>query len=83
LGADEKSAQGRPLKKQQSKAIRKSYLPDVLETWRVWGISLQFYELRSTRNWGIADFEDLIGMIRLAQSLGAISSGSTRYMRRS
>ena len=38
---------------------------------RLWGISLQLYELRSSRNWGIGDFADLAEMIRLAHSLGA------------
>src|SRR6195952_4584942 len=60
----------RPLKKQRSKAVLKSYLPDVLEMERLWGISLQLYELRSSRNWGIGDFADLAEMIRLAHSLG-------------
>jgi 4-alpha-glucanotransferase len=59
------------VRKHKSKPIPKSYLPDVLEKERVWGISLQLYELRSRRNWGIGDFEDLIAMIRLANSLGA------------
>lgn len=61
----------RPLKHKPSKAIPKSYLPEALKQGRVWGISLQLYELRSKRNWGIGDFEDLIDMIRLACSLGA------------
>jgi len=47
------------------------YLPEFLETHRVWGINLQLYELRSGRNWGIGDFGDLIEMIGLAASLGA------------
>ena len=70
LGVAEKSAVT-PLKQKPSQAIPKSYLPEALEQGRVWGISLQLYELRSERNWGIGDFEDLIGMIRLASSLGA------------
>lgn len=70
LGVEEKSAP-RPLKHKPPKAIPKSYLPEALKQRRVWGISLQLYELRSKRNWGIGDFEDLIGMIRLASSLGA------------
>ncbi|WP_426232220.1 hypothetical protein [Pararhizobium sp. DWP3-4] len=59
LGVDEKSGQA-PLKKQPPKVIPKSYMPNILERARVWGISLQLYELRSGRNWGIGDFEDLI-----------------------
>ncbi|MBX4976930.1 4-alpha-glucanotransferase [Rhizobium lentis] len=53
------------------KAIPKSFLPDFLFRTRVWGISLQLYELRSARNWGIGDFEDLSDMAGLAAKLGA------------
>jgi 4-alpha-glucanotransferase len=77
LGIDVESAppnaEQRRVRKKQSprKAIPKSYLPVVLMINRVWGMSLQLYELRSRRNWGIGDFEDLVEMIRLAGSLGA------------
>lgn len=51
------------------------FLPDFLSVdlsshERVWGISLQLYELRSERNWGIGDFEDLKTMIDMVASLG-------------
>ncbi|EUB98129.1 4-alpha-glucanotransferase [Rhizobium sp. CF080] len=46
------------------------FVPDFLVEERVWGLSLQLYELRSQRNWGIGDFEDLRVMIGLAASLG-------------
>ncbi|MBX5156855.1 MULTISPECIES: 4-alpha-glucanotransferase [unclassified Rhizobium] len=48
-----------------------SFLPDFLSDTRVWGVSLQLYELRSARNWGIGDFKDLADMADLAGSLGA------------
>ncbi|AIC30818.1 4-alpha-glucanotransferase protein (plasmid) [Rhizobium etli bv. mimosae str. IE4771] len=51
--------------------IAMSYLPSLLSGTRIWGISLQLYELRSARNWGIGDFEDLVVMADLAGSLGA------------
>ncbi|MVA54988.1 4-alpha-glucanotransferase [Agrobacterium vitis] len=47
------------------------YLPDYLVQDRVWGISLQLYELRSARNWGIGDFADLQSMVMLAADHGA------------
>ncbi|AYD05168.1 4-alpha-glucanotransferase (plasmid) [Neorhizobium sp. NCHU2750] len=46
------------------------FVPEFLSSERVWGVSLQLYELRSARNWGIGDFEDLRVMIDLVASLG-------------
>lgn len=45
--------------------------PEWLEATRVWGISLQLYELRSRRNWGIGDFSDLAAFCGLAAEAGA------------
>jgi 4-alpha-glucanotransferase len=82
LGVDTKT-QGRPAtkgedrtgkresKKSSKKKIPRSYIPNFLQYGRVWGISLQLYELRSDRNWGIGDFEDLSAMVDLVGSLGA------------
>ncbi|MBB3233775.1 4-alpha-glucanotransferase [Phyllobacterium endophyticum] len=47
------------------------FLPDWLESARCWGISLQLYELRSARNWGIGDFADLLKAIQLFANAGA------------
>jgi 4-alpha-glucanotransferase len=47
------------------------YLPAILERGRVWGFSLQLYELRSSRNWGIGDLADLAAFCELAGKLGA------------
>lgn len=44
---------------------------------RVWGISLQLYELRSSRNWGIGDFDDLARLCEIAGSWGADFVGLT------
>jgi 4-alpha-glucanotransferase len=37
---------------------------------RVWGIAVQLYSLRSDDNWGIGDFHDLAGLIRMTAPLG-------------
>jgi len=45
------------------------HVPDRTE--KAWGISAQLYEIRSGRNWGIGDFEDLAGLCRIAARAGA------------
>lgn len=47
------------------------HVPDWLDRGRAWGIALQLYQLRSRRNWGIGDFEDLARFAETAASLGA------------
>ena len=47
------------------------HVPDWLDHTRVWGISLQLYELRSRRNWGIGDFADLATFCDIAAEAGA------------
>ncbi|MBY5355878.1 4-alpha-glucanotransferase [Rhizobium leguminosarum] len=68
---------GAPRRQPAAKKIARSFLPDFLSNTPVWGISLQLYELRSARNWGIGDFEDLSDMADLAGSLGADFIGLT------
>lgn len=69
--SDRSTAARAPVRRHRRKNIPKTFLPEFLDKQRVWGISLQLYELRSVRNWGIGDFEDLIATIELAGSLGA------------
>ncbi len=47
------------------------YVPDWLRDTRCWGIACQLYSLRSRRNWGIGDFEDLARFAEIAAEAGA------------
>lgn len=47
------------------------YLPGFLGEGRAWGVTCQLYGLRSRRNWGIGDFEDLARLGEIAARLGA------------
>jgi 4-alpha-glucanotransferase len=49
-------------------AVETCFVPPFLRRDRVWGLTCQLYGLRSERNWGIGDFEDLA---RLAEIVGA------------
>src|SRR5215469_7035387 len=42
---------------------------------RAWLLAVQLYSIRSARNWGMGDFTDLEGLIRLAGQLGADGVG--------
>lgn len=42
---------------------------------RGWLLAVQLYSIRSDRNWGIGDFTDLAGLVRLARQLGADGVG--------
>ena len=44
------------------------HMPDWLRDGRCWGVACQLYGLRSARNWGIGDFEDLA---RFAETVAA------------
>lgn len=47
------------------------FIPDGLQQGRAWGITCQLYGLRSSRNAGIGDFEDLARMAEIAAGAGA------------
>ncbi|MEQ1794767.1 MAG: 4-alpha-glucanotransferase [Nitrospira sp.] len=54
-------------------APARCYVPDSLHAGaRTWGVALQLYALRSERNWGIGDFQDLSTLVEWAgKTLGA------------
>jgi 4-alpha-glucanotransferase len=47
------------------------FVPEWLRQGRVWGVTCQLYGLRSQRNWGIGDFEDLARLAEWAGACGA------------
>lgn len=48
-----------------------AFWPLFLVDQRSWGLSVQAYALRSARNWGIGDFEDIAQLAEITASLGA------------
>lgn len=53
-------------------APARCYVPETMQQGRrLWGFALQLYSLRSDRNWGIGDFEDLAAVTEWAGRLGA------------
>lgn len=53
-------------------APERCYIPENLQKGaRLWGFALQLYSLRSERNWGIGDFQDLAMVVEWAGKLGA------------
>ena len=69
-GDGARDARNRNAEPRGSESKPECFVPEFLSGERVWGVSLQLYELRSERNWGIGDFEDLRVMIDLVASLG-------------
>jgi 4-alpha-glucanotransferase len=47
------------------------FVPEWLKEGRTWGVACQLYSLRSHRNWGIGDFEDLGRFAEIAAVAGA------------
>jgi 4-alpha-glucanotransferase len=46
------------------------YLPPQLDGGRRWGLSVNLYALRSSRNWGVGDFSDLADLATRVAGLG-------------
>lgn len=48
------------------------FVPPALQgNGRVWGLAVQLYAIRSSRNWGIGDFTDLRNLVELSAQFGA------------
>lgn len=47
------------------------FVPEWLDEGRCWGVACQVYGLRSERNWGMGDFEDLARFAEIAAAAGA------------
>ncbi|MEO6990508.1 MAG: malto-oligosyltrehalose synthase, partial [Candidatus Baltobacteraceae bacterium] len=57
-------------------APTRAFLPPPIERGaRLWGLAVQLYGLRSRRNWGIGDFEDLRRLAQIAGRAGAAAIG--------
>jgi malto-oligosyltrehalose synthase/4-alpha-glucanotransferase len=53
-------------------APRTCYQPEALrDGGRVWGFAVQLYAVRSSRNWGIGDYTDLIRIVEFSAQAGA------------
>ena len=46
------------------------FVPEFLQHGRCWGLTCQLYGLRSGRNWGIGDFDDLAGLAEIVGARG-------------
>lgn len=60
-----------PLSPLEAPADVVCFVPDWLRDGRAWGIACQLYSLRSERNWGVGDFEDLARFAEIAAAAGA------------
>ena len=56
-------------------APSRCYLPEAVTRGRGWGPMVNLYALRSTRNWGIGDFRDLMALVELGARHGASMVG--------
>lgn len=60
-----------PARRLRAPKRQSCYLPQWLTNGSCWGIAIQLYALRSSRNWGIGDFTDLADFVRTGGAAGA------------
>ncbi len=75
LDGDPRSGKPGDFASSQHEATRRCVLPDGLHGRRAWGLTCQLYGLRSGRNLGIGDFEDLARLAEIAAGAGAAFLG--------
>ncbi len=71
LEIDPQSGEAGDFANQQHEATRSCAMPLHLRDDRVWGLTCQLYGLRSSRNLGIGDFDDLGRLAEIAGAAGA------------
>ncbi len=71
LEIDPQTGEAGDFANQQHEATRSCALPQHLRNDRVWGLTCQLYGLRSSRNLGIGDFDDLARLAEIAGEAGA------------
>ena len=49
----------------------KCYVPEFLQSKKLWGFAIQLYALTSARNWGVGDFTDLANFALMCAKVGA------------
>ncbi|MEZ5818756.1 MAG: 4-alpha-glucanotransferase [Hyphomicrobiaceae bacterium] len=65
------AVKSQPRSGSRSVSSAECYLPDWLAAARFWGVTCQLYGIRSRRNWGIGDFEDLARIAEIMAAEGA------------
>ncbi|MPZ46796.1 MAG: 4-alpha-glucanotransferase [Betaproteobacteria bacterium] len=75
LNVDPQTGETGDFASKQHEAARRCVLPKGVRDRRAWGLTCQLYGLRSSRNLGIGDFEDLAQLTETAAEAGAAFVG--------
>ncbi len=71
LGVDLALPEPGTFQSRETEIAQSCFLPDDIARQRRWGVTCQLYALRSARNLGIGDFEDLAKLAELSAAQGA------------